>query len=311
MPAAPLIIFIPGLKPKPEPSLHGAALRRCLQAGLEKADPQVAREFAAEERAFDLVSWTFDFYGEHRDMALDAPGIEALLLKPEADEADRAAATSWRRRLLRGLYRIGDRVPMLIPRLADENVALHLRDLRRYVHNDNDVAEVTRRHLKVPLRTAATRQRPVLLLAHSMGSVIAWDALWQLSRDPHFDGRLSLLLTLGSPLGQRYIQRRLLGRQERGASRYPTVIRRWINIAAVGELTALDRRLAGDFEEMLELGTIESIEDREVWNWFRDGNALNVHAEYGYLANRDTALAIADWWREQRGAKNSPRRDSA
>ncbi len=302
MPAAPLILFIPGLKPKPEPAAHCDALRRCLQAGLQKVDGDVAREFAAAERAFDLVSWTFDFYGEHRDMALDAEGVEALLEKPAADAKDRADASSWRRRLLRGLYRLGDRVPFLIPHLADENVALHLRDLRRYVHNENDVAEVTRRHLKLPLKTAAAQRRPVLLLAHSMGSVIAWDALWQLSRDPHYDDRLSLLITLGSPLGQRYIQRRLLGSRERGAARYPDCIRRWVNVSAVGELTALDARLAPDFAEMRALDLIESIHDIETYNWFRDHGTLNVHAEYGYLANSDTAVQVAAWWREQAAA---------
>ncbi len=295
----PLVLFVPGLKPKPEPAAHRELLRRCLEAGLARVEPDVARQFAAAAADFDLVAWTYDFYGEHRDVALDAPCVEALLAKGDADARDRAEAASWRRRVLRSLHRLGDRVPFLIPHLADENVALHLRDLRRYVKNVNDVAEVTRRHLKVPLRAAAAAGRPVLLLAHSMGSVIAWDALWQLSRDPHYDGRVSLLMTLGSPLGQRYIQKRLLGRNEAGRARYPQVIDRWVNVAAVGELTALDGRLSGDFAPMLQYGLLDSLEDVQTWNWYRDHGALNVHAEYGYLANADTARYVADWWRVQ------------
>ncbi len=300
--SGPLILYIPGLKPKPEPGLHRDALRRCLLAGLQKVDANIAAEVSAGDRAFDIVSWTYDFYGEHRDMAIDAPCIDELLQKDAADAAARKSARSWRRRILRTLYHLGDRLPFLIPRLADENVALHLRDLRRYATNENDVAENIRRQLKVPLQAAAKSGRPVLLLAHSMGTVIAWDALWQMSRDPHVDFELDLLITLGSPLGQRYIQQRLLGRDETGDRRYPSNIRHWINIAAVGELTALDRELFVDFEAMLERKLVESIDDYEVENWYRDHGALNVHAEYGYLANRDTAVHIADWWRRQKSA---------
>ncbi len=297
---SPLILFIPGLRPKPEPEWHRGALRRCLEAGLRGVDAEVAAEIAADKQAFDIVSWTYDFYGEHRPRELDAPWIEQLLEKEQADEADRAAANSWRRRMLRSLYHIGDQFPFLIPRLANKNVSLHLRDLRHYVNNWNDVADNTRRMLKAPLKAAAAARRPVLLLAHSMGSVIAWDALWQLSRDEHYDGALSLLMTLGSPLGQRYIQRRILGSRLTGIARYPTVIERWINLAAVGELTAVDMTLVDDFGEMTELGLVKSIEDQSIWNWYRENGVLKVHAEYGYLANRDTAAHVARWWRAQR-----------
>ena len=37
--------------------------------------------------------------------------------------------------------------------------------------------------LKMPLRAAWGSGRPVLLAAHSMGSVIAYDALWEMTRD--------------------------------------------------------------------------------------------------------------------------------
>jgi hypothetical protein len=299
MTADPLILYIPGLKPKPQADVHRQQLRRCLLAGLGHIDAGLAAEVAAKSHAFDIVSWTWDFYEEHRDIALDLPDIDALLGKNRADASDIAEATSWRRRLLGALYRAGDRMPFLIPKLADENMDMHLRDLRRYVQNINDVAEVARRHLKVLLRAAHKAGRSVALLAHSMGSVIAWDALWQLSHDEEYDGTISLFMTLGSPLGLRYVQRRLLGASEAGIDRYPHIIERWINIAAIGELTALDRNVANDFAEMNILNLLRSIEDVEVYNWFRHDGTLNVHAEYGYLANRETAARVAAWWREQ------------
>jgi len=297
MTATPLILYVPGLKPKPPPDAHREQLLRCLLDGMRRSDAAAARELSAQPQAFELASWTYDFYGEHRDLALDRPGIEQLLAQGAASAADIAEATSWQRRLLRTVYRAGDRLPFLIPKLADENMELQLRDIRRYVQNAGNAAEIARRHLKLPLRAAAQAGRPVLLLAHSMGSMIAWDALWQLSHDGACDGRVDLFMTLGSPLGQRYIQRRLLGAGAAGAARYPRVIERWVNIAAAGELTALDPTLANDFAGMLELNLLRSIDDIEVFNWFRYNGTLNVHAEYGYLANRETARQVAAWWR--------------
>jgi len=102
---------------------------------------------------------------------------------------------------------------------------------------------------------------------------------------------------LGSPLGQRYMQRRLKGANKSGYGRYPANIRRWKNLVAVGDLTALDRELANDFDEMLELGLLESLEDEAILNYYRLDGELNVHAEYGYLVNEKTAHTIVSWWR--------------
>jgi hypothetical protein len=144
--------------------------------------------------------------------------------------------------------------------------------------------------------------RPTLLIGHSMGSVIAYDALWQLSHQSYDSYQLDTFLTLGSPLGQRYIQRRLLGNDKKGVAEFPTNIRRWVNITAYGDMTSIDANIANDFAEMMDLGLIDAIEDRQVYNYFRqDGDGeLNVHAEYGYLVNEETAAIIAAWWSAQR-----------
>ena len=298
--SAPLILYVPGLLPKPEARVHREALRRCLLAGLRRHDAAVAAELAAADRSFDLVAWTYDFYREHRDFALDAAPVEDLLEQAEASEQDIVEASSPGKRVLRWLYRVGNLFPFLIPHLADERVELHLRDLMRYVHNRNDIASHTREMLKMPLRAAWEAGRPVLLAAHSMGSVIAYDALWEMSRDPRDELRVDLLLTMGSPLGQSYLQRHILGREASGEQRYPNNIRRWVNLSAVGDMTAVNPNLQKEFGAMLRLGLVDSIEDIEIFNFFRHGGALNVHAEYGYLVNKETAAVVAGWWRQPR-----------
>ena len=295
--AHPLIIFIPGLLPKPEPEIHRAALLRCLLAGVRRADEDVAHAIESTTGAFDVVSWTYDFYREHRNISIDAAAIDAVIEKAGASDADIAEATSWRRQLLRWVYAFGDMLPVLIPHIASERMEVHLRDLHRYLRDVNGIASHTRNMLKVALRAATKGRHPVLLIAHSMGSVIAYDSLWELSHRGRDRVLVDMLLTMGSPLGQRYMQKRIKGAAESGYERYPHNIRQWQNLAAEGDMTALDPILADDFEEMLELGLLESLEDRSVLTYFRLNDELNVHAEYGYLVNEETAHTIAKWWR--------------
>ena len=128
--------------------------------------------------------------------------------------------------------------------------------------------------------------------------MIGYDTLWQLSHRPGEDVRIDMLLTTGTPLGQNLFQRRLKGFRKEGVERYPGNIRRWKNIAAIGELTAIDMTMNDDFGEMIRLGLIEDIEDFEAWNYYHMNGTLNVHAEYGYLVNEVTANVIRNWWRE-------------
>jgi len=296
----PLILYVPGLLPKPEPKAHRDALFRCLLAGLRHYDEKVALDIAANLHCFDIVSWTYDFYREHRDIGLDLEAIDAVIAQTEATARDQAEASSWKRRLARWVFAAADVMPFLMPHITNDRLELHLRDLRRYQLNQNEIAEHTRQMLKIPLRSAAESNRPVLLIAHSMGSVIAWDSLWQMSHNEHDHVHINTLLTMGSPLGQRFVQRRLQGFREEEGERYPLGIDRWVNLAAVGDLTAVDPDLADDFGAMVERGLVSAIDDRELHNYFRLDGVLNVHAEYGYLANPVTAGIIADWWKSVR-----------
>ena len=291
----PLILYVPGLLPKPETSIHRHELFRCLREGIRRIDEQCAKRLGNGSQCFDIVGWTYDFYGEHRDIAEDQAAIDLLLEQSGASEADRNEASSLKRRTIRAIYRAADRLPFLIPYFADEKLEIHLRDLRRYVRNEFDVANAMRRMLKIPLQAASNAGRPILLIGHSMGSVIAYDTLWQLSREQQERVEIDLFLTMGSPLGQQYIQQRLLDCGAEPGMRYPDNIARWVNIAAVGELTAIDMHLANDFAPMVQQGLVDSLEDLEVYNWFRLNGVLNVHAEYGYLVNEVTASIVCEW----------------
>ena len=65
--------------------------------------------------------------------------------------------------------------------------------------------------LKNELADAWADGDDVLLIGHSLGSVIAYDTLWDLSHEEPEAGVVDLFMTLGSPLATRFIRHRLRG----------------------------------------------------------------------------------------------------
>jgi len=100
-------------------------------------------------------------------------------------------------------------------------------------------------------------------------------------------------------MGMHYIQRRLLGMNGNRPKSYPDLIRRWINLSAEGDVTALNQDFNESFHPMLTQGLVESIEDhsRGIYNFYRSDAGLNCHRSYGYLVNPAVGKVIADWWK--------------
>lgn len=289
------ILYIPGLLPKPEHALHREQLFRCLRHAMAVEAPSVLDELDANPDVFDIVSWTHAFYGEHRDLALDIAAIDACLSQTEASAADRREVHGLRVRLQR-LVRVGsDYVPWLVPWLAGEKVARHIGDLKRYTDDVDGAGGDARVQLRDCLLESHARDERILLIAHSMGSVIAFDTLWSLCFDSRSEFRLDTLFTMGSPLGQWFVRRYLLGHRQQALPREPANIDYWHNLSAWGDMTCARMQLAPMFPNMR--AQLKAQTDEVTHNWFRLDGELNPHAEYGYLANRATARVVADWWR--------------
>ena len=293
------IIYVPGMKPKPPVEDQRRTLWRCLLEGVRRGAPAVATELARRADSFRLVAWTPLFYDTVRDLALDLPGVERLLSLPGPEEEDIQEAGHWHKRLGRFIYLLSDAFPFLIDYVATEAMKATLHDSLRYFRNHGGVADQIRRMVAEALQDACDAGSRVLLIAHSLGSVIAFDTLWELSRLTRSNVRVDQFLTMGSPLGMNFVRHRLLGAHERRAGRYPNNIRRWRNLSAVGEMTALDRQFADDYRQMVDLGLIESIiDDINLQTYFRGPEGLNVHKCYGYMVNHRVGAAIGEWWQE-------------
>ncbi len=288
------IIFVPGLSAKPAAELYRAALLRVLLAALERDRPRAAEALAARPEAFVLVAWSHFFYAEERDIALDLPGIERLLTEPPTAD-DRRAVESWSHRLDMLGRVVGDAVPLLT-RFANPLIRAQLADVARYQHDEGGVGTAIRALVRAELESAWAARSRVLLIGHSLGSVICYDALWDLGRERRAERRVDLFMTLGSPLATHVIRRGLSGARLRGPAAYPSNVIRWVNLAARGDTTALYPRLEPRFRPMCELGLVGSIEDRvDLENCFRGANGVNAHEAYGYLFQRTLAEIVGDF----------------
>lgn len=291
------IIFVPGKNLKPEPDLHRRFLWRSLLRGVERVQPAVAAEMQDRPETFFLAPWNHLFYRRHGLLDSDIPWINRLIQSDGPTAAERREAASWRKTLIKLMYAAGDRFHGLIKWLPDPRVKEMIYDTAPYFDNRDNVANAIRHIVKQLICQATGSSERVLLIGHSMGAVIAYEALWQLTHVDKRPCQVELFLTLGSPLGMRYVQKRLLGQEERTKT-YPAGIARWENVSAVGDLISLDQTMRDHFAPMVAQGAVKSIRDHcgDVYNWFRNDSGLNVHRSYGYLVNPVVGRLVADWW---------------
>ncbi len=130
-----------------------------------------------------------------------------------------------------------------------------------------------RRKLQNRLRDILVKMKhPVTVVAHSHGSIIAYEVLTALARRKSLT--VNQLITIGSPLGIQEVQDFL----ERPL-RVPTRVRAWHNFADPIDFVALDKTLGDDFEPR------GRIVDSTVVNTHTRLDRLKPHEAVGYLAH--------------------------
>jgi len=292
------IIFVPGKNKKPPPNEHRALLERCLVEGVRLHDARVADEIIASE-AFSLVAWNHLLYKGTRSLSLDKPWVDKLINRGSLLPGDEVRTHSRKYLAARLMYQVGDLFPWLIPLIPDQRIKNSAQETRRYFRNHDNIACRIRQLQKEPLRAAVKNSDKVLLIAHSMGSIVAYDALWELDHLEGIKNCVDCFLTMGSPLGMRYVQSRLLGSGKSDSQRFPSNIRYWVNVAAHGDLIALDSTLNNDFSVMLKNNMIEEMRDmyEDIFNNYQDDKGINSHKSYGYLLNPKVSSEICAWWK--------------
>ncbi len=322
------IILIHGRDTMPAASAHEELCAAALVNGLQRVDPSAAQRLQQEP-----VEIIFAYFGDISNELISSsdPDAKAELtarndqlygFEPCLDAGMYSAPLQQLMQInshdglaygsLVDHYRSGewlDEAAAIVSRVASVTalseyvIKWATADMSQYLHTRKVGSEV-RERLQSPLKQSLLDQDDICLISHSMGAIVSYDVLWKFSRMSEYrrvqqsGNQINLWLTLGSPLGEPGVRNNLYDANERGEDRFPReIVKRWVNIAAEDDYVAHDATMANDFAEMLELGYVEKIIDRQIYNFWVKNERLNPHNLFGYLDHPETAKFLAQWIR--------------
>lgn len=280
-----------------------------LRAGLE-------RDFPNCVGVFDSLQFELAYYGDLNNELLLARGDH---YDEGIDIGDRKQALAALRKIpsrKRFGIRQYDRLPgksALAEFIADVSVPLlgavglwmwicarKVPDLAEYLNGNSGYTEAARERIRSKLVELLADGDRVLLISHGIGSAITWDVLWELSHDDRYrglasDANIDLWLTLGAPLGDHQLRRRLSGGTETAQRRFPTNVITWHNVAAEDDYICHDDTLADDFRTMMSEHVISAVHDYKIYNHAVRYGKSNPHSSVGYFIHPRVSKIMADW----------------
>jgi hypothetical protein len=184
--------------------------------------------------------------------------------------------------------------------LSDSLISAAAPDIAHYWDEDTRYGSDVRYEMIKPLKRAMRRDGPVLVISHSLGTMISYDTFWKFSHTAEyrydFDTRpVHTWITLGSPLGDETVKRKLKGAHLAGRRRYPTLVERWRNFAAEDDFISHDEDVKNDYKEMLTKGLVKEITDADIYNLAVRHGSSNPHNATGYLIHPKVIAAIGEW----------------
>ncbi|MBK7629157.1 MAG: alpha/beta hydrolase [Ignavibacteriales bacterium] len=181
------------------------------------------------------------------------------------------------------------------PSLTEFFIHLHLRDLKTYFSNES----IHYNGNPIPAKEAIVdhfiknlnkhKNKKIFLVAHSMGSIIVLDAL----SDCISEANIDTLVTIGSPLGQKYVISKYKTENEiNSINKFKVpenIVNKWYNLSDFQDQVALNHEIS-DLYEKNSLGI--KIEDQLVKNKFVSEGIRNPHKAFGYLRTPEFSKII-------------------
>jgi hypothetical protein len=299
------VVFIHGEGNQPGPKALEEAWIDSVRAGLKRADEDALAAFDAVPRSFvyfaDLTAGLRD--ERKYDAVLDAEDLrltheelgkrKTRAFNSRSDYEQLSGRTSLRELIADIGMPLARAIGMSMPVLRNVGP-----DVAGYL-SDTQIGAAVRARLTETLADLFARHQELCIVGHSLGTVVAYDVLHQLSRSndaPWYSGqKLQLFITLGSPLGDATVQDNLSGADASGEARYPDNIVRWTNFNADDDFVAHDNKLANDFKAMQAGRLVSSIDDHAVLNFSLRYGKSDPRCALGYLMHPRFARTLADW----------------
>ena len=258
-----IVIGIHGLSNKPPADVLAQGWKASIIEGLA-----TNRHIEVADIAFQSVYWADVMYGE--------PDPKPDLYHPAALGALKRYKDGWLDYLRAQSLDIGGDVIDSAKRLfgfheaADLVLKQKLPDLYRY-YTEPAVCETLRQRLRQVILD--NREKRIMLVGHSMGSIVAYDTL-RLIGNEEPAVTIEHLVTIGSPLGMPHVKRRIY--EENHQVRTPSIVRQWTNLADRRDPVAVDVHLRDDFEA--NAAGVRVVDDLVMNDW----GGIH-HKSYGYL----------------------------
>jgi len=181
--------------------------------------------------------------------------------------------------------------------VTDKIMQKYFKDLDIYYRNDSNsknsnygfAKEIIQKRLISLLQKY--KDYKILLIAHSMGSIIAFDVLSNISEEIN----INTFITIGSALGLPVIVGRIFAEQKAKNVQITKpiapncILGSWFNMSDKYDKIAIDHTLADDFAPN-NLGIFAT--DISVYNNYEINNEPNPHKSYGYLRTPEIATII-------------------
>lgn len=283
-----IVIGIHGLGNKPPKELLAKWWKDAILEGLRK------KNNSPKDFNFELVYWADILHKKPLDpnetdkenlLYLNEPYI------PEGKIINREGM-GFRQKALEYLEKYSKKIlvngvlSLNIPSLTELFIHRHLKDLEEYYSEAYTVVSTKKRLVREVIieRLVKTiqkhRRKKIFLVAHSMGSIIAYDTIRYYTHEI----TIEVLATMGSPLGQEYVINKIQT-ETTSEGRYifliPENIRQgWYNFADAEDQVAINHELSKIYKE--NFGGIK-IKDILVKNNYKISEIRNPHKSYGYL----------------------------
>lgn len=303
---ANIIIAIHGLDNKPPEKLLAKWWQKAIVDGLSVHQGKV------NKFDFEMVYWADILYEHPLDptikdakhpLYLDEPYIPMVMSKKPREKSRLKMLFDKFENVIDSLFLSKDHI-INFEYIFDEVIQRKFKDLGTYYskkltvdpHVDEPHAkELIRSRLREVLKVH--RKKNIMVIAHSMGSIIAYDVIHELQNEVD----IHTLITIGSPLGLPMIMKKIFDEQQQefdptSKLNTPDNIKNWYNHSDEHDRVAMNHDLAEEFiANKMGVKPIDSTVENDFQHWETD----NAHKSYGYLRTPEIAEHICKFLKDE------------